>query len=117
MFTTRECFTTSAATVCHHLLNALLTILATQLPQEKMVRQNRFDASFQACKAFIDEHFTENLSVEELSQIANMSVSGFSHHFKKVLGLAPIQYLIRLRIGLGQKLLITIDKSVTEISM
>ena len=82
-----------------------------------MVRQNRFDASFQACKAFIDEHFTENLSVEELSQIANMSVSGFSHHFKKVLGLAPIQYLIRLRIGLGQKLLITIDKSVTEISM
>ena len=71
----------------------------------------------QRCKAFIDEHFTENLSVEELSKIANMSVSGFAHHFKKVLGLSPVQYLIRLKIGTAQKLLITTDKNITEIGM
>ena len=105
------------ASVCHHMINALLTILTNQLPQEKLFQRSKFDASFQACKAFIDAHFTENISVEELSKIANMSVSGFSHQFKKVFGLSPIQYLIRLKIGLGQKLLITTDKSVTEISM
>ena len=106
-----------ASYVCYHLLNALLTILTVQLPHEKLSLYDKFDASFQACKAFIDEHFTENISVEEMSKIANMSVSGFAHHFKKVIGLAPGQYLIRLKIGLAQKLLITTDKSITEISM
>ena len=106
-----------SASVCYHLLNALLGILIKQLPQEKMIQRNKIDESFQKCKTFIDEHFTENISAEELSKIANMSVSGFSHQFKKIFGLAPIQYLIRLKIGLGQKLLITTNKSVTEISM
>ena len=93
-----------AAYVCKSLLKALLVILTTQLPQEKLIRRDKFDASFQVCKAFIDEHFTENISVEELSKIANMSVSGFSHHFKKIFGISPGQYLIRLKI-------------ITEISM
>ena len=106
-----------APTICYHLLNALLAILINQITYEKIIQRNKFDVSFQECKNFIDEHFTENLSIEELSKIANMSVSGFSHHFKKNLGLSPIQYLIRLKIGLGQKLLITTDKSITEISM
>ena len=64
---------TYAPFICYHLLNALLTILATQLPQEKLIQRNKFDAAFQQCKAFIDEHFTENLSVEELSKIAHMN--------------------------------------------
>ena len=106
-----------AASVCHYLLNALSVLLSTQLPQEKLNPRNKFDVSFQRCKNFIDENFTSNITVEELSKIANMSVSGFSHHFKKVLGLSPGQYLIRLRIGAGQKLLITTDKTITEISM
>lgn len=108
---------THSAPICYHLLNALLIILITQLPQEKLIQRNKFDTSFQKCMSFIDEHFTENISVEELSNIANMSISGFSHHFKKVMGLSPLQYLIHLKIGLGQKLLITTDKSITEISM
>ena len=106
-----------SSSVCYYLLNSLLTILINQLPQEKLIQSNKFDVSFQECKAFIDEHFTENISVEELSKIANMSISGFSHHFKKIFGLSPIQYLIHLKIGLAQKLLITTDKSITEISM
>ena len=106
-----------SSSVCYHLLNALLNILINQLPQEKLVQHNKFNTPFQKTKSFIDEHFTENISIEELSKIANMSISGFSHHFKKIFGIAPIQYLIHLKIGLGQKLLITTDKSITEISM
>ena len=106
-----------AADICCHLINALLLILANQLPQEKIIQRNKFDASFERCKEFLDEHFTENISVEEMSRLALMSVSGFAHHFKKVMRLAPTQYLINLRIGAAQKLLITTDKSITEISM
>lgn len=106
-----------SAEICHHLLNALLVILSNQIPHEKIIRRDKFDASFRKCKEFIDEHFAENISVVQMSEIANMSVSGFSHHFKKIFGLSPGQYLIRLKIGMAQKLLIGTDKSITEIGM
>ena len=106
----------SAGVACHHLLNALLIILE-QLPREKIIQRKNFDESFQRYKDFLDANFMENITVEEMSRIANMSVSGFCHHFKKVLGIAPGQYLIRLKIGLAQKLLIGTDKSITAISM
>ena len=107
----------SAGSVSQYLLNSLLIILSNQIPYEKILQRNRFAASFQRCKDFIDENFTENISIEEMSKIANMSVSGFSHHFKKIFGIAPGQYLIRLKIGSAQKFLITTDKNITEISM
>lgn len=106
-----------SGTICHHLLNVLSIILLNQIPHEKIIRRDKFNLSLKKCKEFIDEHFTENISATEMSKIANMSVSGFSHHFKKIFGLAPGQYLIRLKIGMAQKLLIGTDKNITEISM
>ena len=103
--------------ICHQLLNALLIILLNQIPHEKIFGRDKFDASINHCKNFLDEHFTENISVAQMSELANMSVSGFAHRFKKIFGLAPGQYLIRLKIGAAQKLLIGTDKSITEISM
>ena len=107
---------TSGATVCFHLLNALLIILTEQIPKGKIQRTDKPDISFLRCKEFIDNNFTETISIEQLSQIAHMSVSGFSHQFKKILGIAPLQYLTRLRIGLAQKMLISTDKSVADIA-
>ena len=107
----------SAGSTCYYLLNALLIILDNQIAHERFISKNKFDDSFQRCKDFIDENFTENISITEMSKIANMSVSGFAHSFKKVFGLSPGQYLIRLKIGLAQKLLISTDKNITEISM
>lgn len=103
--------------ICHNLLNALLIILLNQIPHEKIIRQNKFDSSLRLCKKFLDEHFTENISIAQMSKIAHMSISGFAHRFKKIFGLAPGQYLIRRKIGTAQKLLIATDKSITEISM
>ena len=107
---------TSGATVCSHLLNALLIILTEQILHEKNLRGGKFDNSFLRCKEFIDANFTETITIEQLSQIANMSISGFSHSFKKTLGIAPLQYLTRLRIGLAQKMLISTDKSIADVA-
>lgn len=107
---------TAGAALCSHLLNALLIILTEQIPHEKNLRGGKFDSSFLRCKEFIDANFTETITIEQLSQIANMSVSGFSHSFKKFLGIAPLQYLTRLRIGLAQKILISTDKSIADVA-
>lgn len=106
----------SGATVCCHLLNALLTMLLEQIPHEKIFRDGKWDASLLLSKKFIDEHFTETITVEQMSRIANMSISGFAHRFKKFLGLAPLQYLTRLRIGLAQKILISTDKPIVDVA-
>ena len=89
--------------ICHHLLNALLVILLNQIPHEKIISRYKFDSSIYRCENFLDEHFTENISVEQMSQLANMSVSGFAHRFKKIFGLSPGQYLIRLKIKISPK--------------
>ena len=107
---------TSGASICQNLLNALLTILIEQIPHDKNLRGGKFDSSFLLCKEFIDEHFTETITIEQLSKIANMSISGFSHQFKKTLGIAPFQYLTRLRIGLAQKILISTDKPIADVA-
>ena len=106
-----------SGTICYHLLSALLIILLKQIPHEKIILLDKSDVSFRECKKYIDEHFIENISVEKMSEIANMSVSGFAHYFKKIYGIAPVQYLIQLKIGMAQKLLITTNKNITEISM
>ena len=90
--------------------------MAEQIPHENF-SQRESDIYFLQCKKYLDENFTQNISIEDMSKIANMSVSGFSHRFKKIFGLSPGQYLIRLKVGLGQKLLIMSDKSITEISL
>jgi len=107
---------TSGAAVCFHLLKALLTILLEQIPHDKIQHDDRWDASLLLSKKFIDEHFTETITVEQMSRIANMSISGFSHRFKKYLGLAPLKYLTRLRIGLAQKMLISTDKPIADVA-
>ncbi len=42
---------------------------------------------------WIENKYTENLSVEQLAAEANMSVSAFHHNFKSVTSTSPLQYL------------------------
>ena len=41
---------------------------------------------------YIDEHWNENLTAEELAAMCNMGVSYFRHQFKKTFGLTPAEY-------------------------
>lgn len=103
--------------ITHVVLMALLQIIMYQLPHERRPHHREKDRLLIDCKDYIDEHFTEELTVEGLATRSHMSVSGFAHQFKKIFGFPPIQYIIRRRIGKAQTLLLTTDLSITEISM
>jgi len=54
---------------------------------------------------YMENNFAENISVSILAKKTDLSVSSFHRIFKEIMGCAPIDYLIRLRIEKATELL------------
>ncbi|MBR4150713.1 MAG: helix-turn-helix transcriptional regulator [Firmicutes bacterium] len=65
---------------------------------------------------YIDDHLTEELRLDDLAAVANMSTSYFSHIFKTVNRVSPLDYIIRKRIDLAMDELQQTNKSILEIA-
>ncbi|WP_274364737.1 AraC family transcriptional regulator [Paenibacillus thermotolerans] len=59
--------------------------------------------------SYLSFHLAEPLSVQDMANRANLSVSRFTALFKQLYGVAPHQYLLELRIRHAQDLLETTD--------
>ena len=57
--------------------------------------------------------FHEKITVEELADIAGMSISGFHAHFKAVTSMSPLQFQKHMRLIEARKLMLTQDLSAT----
>ncbi len=64
----------------------------------------------------INERYADDLSAEEMAQIAGMSYSYFSRYFKSTVGLSYSEYLNAVRIKASEKLLIDSNLSVADIA-
>lgn len=65
---------------------------------------------------YIREHYSESLTVTELSRIFNVSCYHLIRIFKKNMGLPPYNYLINHRITEAKKLLVRSEAPVSEIA-
>lgn len=66
---------------------------------------------------FMEQHFSETITVKKLAELGNMSVSSFNRIFKKETNLTPIEYLIDIRIQKSKKLLRRKEIPITEVAM
>ncbi|MBB2182526.1 helix-turn-helix transcriptional regulator [Lachnospiraceae bacterium MD1] len=66
---------------------------------------------------YIEQHYSEPITVKRLAEIGNISVSGFNRIFKKETKLSPIEYLIQVRLEKSKKLLIRKEIPITEIAL
>ena len=66
---------------------------------------------------YIEQHYSEKITVKKLADIVNMSVSSFNRIFKKETKLTAIEYLIETRIEKSKKLLIRKEIPITEVAM
>ncbi|MBR2459896.1 MAG: helix-turn-helix transcriptional regulator, partial [Clostridia bacterium] len=66
---------------------------------------------------YINEHFSDDLSLESLSARFAMSPSHFSKKFKAITGFGLSKYITQVRILNAEKLLLHTKLSVTEISL
>lgn len=66
--------------------------------------------------AFVNEHFREDLSLEEIASHASLSPFYFTRVFTRETGMTPHQYLIATRINAAKYLLQTGTLSIKEIA-
>lgn len=68
-------------------------------------------------KRFLEENFSQKISLESLSQAYFVSPSYLQKQFKKYVGFSPNDYLNRIRIGNSKKLLRATTHSVNDIAL
>jgi len=69
-----------------------------------------------AVKRYIDIHFKEALTLEQLADEAHMNKYYLSHAFKKEYGVSPIYYMTSCRIEESKYLLAETDLSLSQIA-
>lgn len=102
-------------------LAASLVVLVRQLAQSRAAHDgggapDRVGAIVRAMRAYIDGHYAEDFSLDELA--ARFGVSRFyaAHLFREQTGYSMTQYRLRRRMGEAQSLLTTTDYSITFIA-
>lgn len=67
-------------------------------------------------KEYIDQNFTSDLNLSQLSSAVYISQTYISHIFKAEMGVSPIQYLINKRIAFAKHMLSTSDMPIARIA-
>lgn len=65
---------------------------------------------------FLENHFTEEITLEQLAQAQFVSPAYLSRLFKEISGESPINYLIKLRLNEAQHLLKTTPLTIKKIA-
>lgn len=100
----------------------LLALLASSSEYEVLDKENLFvgpnydSGKDKAIYNYILKHYTENISLEKVSKIANLSKSGFCNYFKRKTQKRFSTFINELRCDLACKYLTETDKSIAEIA-
>jgi AraC family transcriptional regulator len=66
---------------------------------------------------FVTEHLAEEISVEGLAQLVELSPFHFSRVFKQSTGMSPLQFVVRERITRAQQLIRETPRSLIQIAL
>lgn len=104
--------------VCRHLLEVTLIRLGRQeeLSLEPESSDSRVSRECGLVRRYIDNHFKENLSLDQLAQLAHVNKYYLAHAFRREFGASPINYLISRRVEESRFLLRETDHSLSLIA-
>lgn len=72
---------------------------------------------FKKTLGYIEEHYSEDLSLENLADICNMNSNYFCRAFKELIGKTPMEYLNYYRIESACELIATTSMTLIDIAM
>ena len=96
------------------LIIRLMRNIALSVPAEPHVISGNRQCA--AVRRYIDIHFKESLTLEQLAAEAHMNKYYLSHLFKREYGFSPINYMISRRIEESKYLLSETDLSMSQIA-
>jgi AraC family transcriptional regulator of arabinose operon len=103
-----------------HTNSVLLEIIADYIEASDKVKFNlKATPAFEKMNVvlqYIEAHLTDNLTVEELAQIAHFHPNYFIQLFKNFTGNSPIQYINRARLEKAKNLLTMTELNVSAIA-
>ncbi len=89
----------------------------TRFPGITNSKQHEYVEKFMMVCNYITDHCTENISVDDLSDLAGFSKFHFARLFKQFSNMSCYDYLTQKRIAHAERLLIKPDISITEVAM
>lgn len=103
--------------ICQNLLEILIWNIVRKTkanisiePAKKITKECRF------IEQYLDEHFTEDITLETLSKLTYLNKYYLVHAFKNYKGTSPINYLIEKRIQQSKILLETTNYPISKIA-
>lgn len=104
--------------VCQAFMEILIIRLMRNINLSVPAESNALTANRQcaAIRRYIDLHFKEPLSLDQLAEESHMNKYYLSHSFKRQYGISPINYMINRRLEESKYLLAETDLSMSQIA-
>ena len=81
------------------------------------VRQRKYVEKFMAVCSYIDEHCTDNLTLDDAAEYSGFSKYHFTRLFRQFTGFTFYRYLNQKRIAMAERILADPTLSVTDVAM
>jgi AraC-like DNA-binding protein len=95
------------------ILAELLLVLARA--QQSLGLSDANSMRAERIRQYIDTHYFENLSVQNIAVMLNMSTRYVNMIFKEYYNITPIRYLTDIRIEIAKKMLVETEKDIASI--
>ena len=103
--------------VCRHLMELVFIKIQRQLQFSlKSISSELMNKECMQVKRFLDVHFREPITLEQLASHVHINKFYLSHTFQKAYGISPMSYMIDLRIAASKHMLMETDYSISHIS-
>lgn len=105
-------------TVCQDLLDILVVRLmrTSDFAAQLVPSESGVSTESAAVHRYIESHFKENITLDDLAEVAHLNKYHLTHIFTREYGVSPIHFLLSLRIQDSCYLLRTTDHSLAQIS-
>lgn len=101
--------------LCSKLIMDILTLALTSDENEEQY-DSGLRRKLAMVNSYIDDHFSEDLSLERLSSEFYISKYYLTREYKKIYGRTIFQHIINVRINYGKSLLRFTDRSIEDIA-
>lgn len=95
--------------ICYYQIVKLLLSVGSE-------KENRVPSSIVSALTYIENHYMEKITVQDIAHRVNLSASYFFSVFKKQMGISPVAYLNNYRLSLAAELLLKTDATITEVA-